>query len=318
MKNISNLSVLVLILAVLAAGCNAPAVPTLAKPTQPPPPLPPPPPPNAVEIGGGARGGGSGGVLFFGHRGAGGEAPENTLAAFKKGLEDGVNAIELDVHLTKDGELAVMHDPRLDRTSDGTGLIKDFAMTDLKKLNAAAKYKGTVSYGVQPIPTLQEVYDLAGKKARLVIEIKVDEKGARYPGIEQKVVDLVRRNDAVARTTVGSFDIDTMKEMQRLEPGIFRLTFISTAYLGQASKNKQGPEQIAADLKAAGLQGVGVDKAFLSAALVTALKGAGLQVGAWTVDDAAEMWKLVDLGVETITTNNPALLMDKYKEGRKP
>lgn len=256
------------------------------------------------------------GVIFIGHRGAAGEAPENTLAAFQRGLDVGVDAIELDVHLSKDDQLVVIHDPRLDRTSDGTGLVRDVTFAEIRRVNAAAKFKGALDYGAQRIPTLQEVYDLAGARAQIHVEIKVDLQGNRYPGIEQKVIEVVRRNNAVARTTIGSFDFPTLQEIQRAEPQLARVAYISTAYLGKKGMRGEGPAEIAAELLAAGAQGVGVEKSYLAKPLISAFKQAGLIVGAWTVDDFVEMWNLIDLGVDSITTNRPNLLIEKYRQGR--
>ncbi len=255
-------------------------------------------------------------IIFIGHRGAAGEAPENTLAAFQRGVEVGADAVELDVHLSKDGELVVIHDPRIERTSDGTGIVRELTFAEIRRVNAAAKFKGGTDYGAQQIPTLQEVYDALSSRTNIHVEIKVDARGNRYPGIEQKVVDVVRRNNAVGATTMGSFDFATLQEIQRLEPQLQRVAYISTAYLGKKGMQSQGPNEIAAELLAIGAQGVGVEKSFLAKPLITAFKQAGLIVGAWTVDDFVEMWKLIDLGVDSITTNRPNLLIEKYRQGR--
>jgi glycerophosphoryl diester phosphodiesterase len=256
------------------------------------------------------------GVIFIGHRGAAGEAPENTLVAFQRGLEVGADAIELDVHLSKDDELVVIHDPRLERTSDGTGIVRDLTFAEIRRVNAAAKFKGGSEYGVQRIPTLQEVYDVLGSRANIQIEIKVDARGNRYPGIEQKVIEVIRRNNAVARTSIGSFDFPTLQEVQRLEPQLQRFAYISTAYLSKKGMRSQGPDEIVAELVSIGAQGVGVEKSYLTKPFITTLKQAGLVVGAWAVDDFVEMWKLIDLGVDSITTNRPNLLIEKYRQGR--
>jgi len=255
-------------------------------------------------------------VIFIGHRGAAGEAPENTLAAFQRALDVGVDVVELDVHLSKDDELIVMHDPRLERTTDGSGAIREFTLAELARFNAAAKYSGMRDYAAQRIPTLQQVLDLVGTRVGMLIEIKLDASGKRYPGIEQKVVEVVRRNHAVRTTTIGSFDFATLQEIQRIEPQLKRTAFISTAYLGKMGMKSKTPADIAADITASSAQAVGVEKSYLSEPLITAFKQAGLAVGAWTVDDFVEMWKLIDLGVDTITTNRPNLLIEKYRQGR--
>lgn len=255
-------------------------------------------------------------VIIVGHRGAAGIAPENTLASFQKALDLGVTAIELDVHLSQDDELVVLHDPTLDRTTDGSGAVRNMPLAELKKLNASAKYKGQGIYAIQCIPTLQEVYDLVGKRAQVYIEIKLATDNQRYPGIEQKVIEVVRKNNAVNSTRVSSFDFATVRQIQTLEPPIGREAIISTAYLRNIGLQGKGPVEIAADVAAQGARAVGVEKTYLSPALMSALKQAGLAVGVWTVDDPNDLWKFLDLQVDAVTTNRPDLMLVALKQGR--
>ena len=124
--------------------------------------------------------------IILGHRGASGYAPENTLEAFRLAMDMGADGFELDVHLSKDGELIVMHDERVDRTTDGSGLIQSFTLKELKALDASngmAKYKGA------KVPTLGELYDLIRDTRHVVnVEIKTDQ--IVYPGIAEKVLKL--------------------------------------------------------------------------------------------------------------------------------
>ena len=135
-------------------------------------------------------------VTKVAHRGGAGLAPENTLAAFRAGLEQGADALELDVHLSRDGELVVIHDPILARTTNAAGEVGDMTFAELRQLDAAARYFGP-PVGRQLIPTLQEVVDLAKGRASLQIEIKVRSDGSRYPGIESKVVETLRQSGMV-------------------------------------------------------------------------------------------------------------------------
>lgn len=255
-------------------------------------------------------------VAIVGHRGAAGIAPENTLSAFRRGIEAGADAIELDVHLSKDDQLVVIHDPRVDRTTNGSGVVREMTLTEIKRLDAAARFAGAGTYGVQRVPVLQEVFDLAGRR-RIFIEIKVDASGGRYPGIEERVIEVVRRNGADGTVTISSFDFDTLRRIRALAPQLTRQAVISTAYLSRMGLRGQGPPEIAADLVALGVQSVGINKTFVSPDLVTALKKAGLAVGAWTVNDFVEMWKLIDMGVDAIITDRPDVLIEKYREGRR-
>lgn len=131
-------------------------------------------------------------TMLVAHRGGAGLAPENTLAAFESGIAQKADLVEMDVHLSKDGQVVVMHDPDLTRTTDGSGNIADKTLAELKQLNDAAKYSGPGSYGRQEIPTLEEVVKLVNGRVGLQVEIKVKADGSRYPGIEQKVVDILR------------------------------------------------------------------------------------------------------------------------------
>jgi glycerophosphoryl diester phosphodiesterase len=247
-------------------------------------------------------------LYIVGHRGAAGLAPENTLAAFQKGLDLGVDAVELDVHLSKDGELVVIHDPKLDRTTDGTGNVAAMTLAELKKYNAAANFKGS-GYGVQRIPTLQEVFSLVGKKAHIHIEIKLDAEKNRYPGIEEKVLAVVQSNQALERTTISSFDFETVRTVAKLEPKIDRRLIVSTDYFRQMGLKGKGPADIAADLQAQGGKVVDVDKTYLSDYIITAIKNAGMDIAGWTVNDPEQMKKLAALGITMFTSDRPDLLL---------
>jgi len=128
------------------------------------------------------------------HRGASGHAPENTMSAFRKAVEMDVDMIELDVHLSKDGEVIVFHDATLDRTTNGSGLVKDYSLAELKKLEAGSWF--SAEYEGEPIPTLSEVLAYLtevrkeGKNIELLVEIK-NGKNILYEGIERKVLDLL-------------------------------------------------------------------------------------------------------------------------------
>jgi glycerophosphoryl diester phosphodiesterase len=254
-------------------------------------------------------------IQIVGHRGAKGIAPENTTASFQAAMDAGVDTIELDVHLSKDDHLVVIHDPALERTTDGQGLVSDFTLEELKALNAAARFQGSHPCGVQRIPTLQEVYDLVGSLVEINIEVKMAADGSRYPGIEKKVVDTVQRNGAVSRTIVSSFDFVTVREVQRLEPDLACYAIISTGYFWKMGLTGQRAEAVVSDLVENGFTQVAVNKQYLSADLMSLLDQAGFVVGVWIVDDAAELWEFVEMGVDRVTTDRPDLLVPIYRAG---
>src|SRR5215469_16982173 len=135
-------------------------------------------------------------VWVVGHRGAMGHSPENTMASFERGLELGADWIELDVHLSRDGALIVIHDETLERTTNGHGLVRDHSLAELKQLDAGDGER---------IPTLDEVLDWA-KQRNTVIDIEIKNAPLYYEGVEQAVVDVLLRHDMVEQVIVISFD----------------------------------------------------------------------------------------------------------------
>ena len=152
--------------------------------------------------------------LIFGHRGASGYAPENTLEAFRLAMEMGADGFELDVHMSKDGELVVIHDETVDRTTDGTGWVKDLTLAELKKLDAS---NGMAPYKGARIPTLGEVYDLIRDTNHMVnVEIKTD--SVFYPGLAEKCLALEAEKGMAGRIIYSSFNHYTMRELKALAP----------------------------------------------------------------------------------------------------
>ncbi len=244
--------------------------------------------------------------LKVAHRGGAGLAPENTLAAFRKGLEYHPDAVELDLHLSKDGELVVMHDPDVLRTTDGIGLISDLTLAELKKLNAAAKYKGSM-VEPEPVPTLQEVLDIVKGRSGVQIEIKMRADGQRYPGIESKVIEVVRSRSMLRDVVLISFDFPTLQEIKALEPQIETCALISSKYLSRFDV-RQDATPVAEDLAAQGFRCVGVNQKWMTDALVSALRTHGFRMGVWTVNDPFSIQKFAKLGVDFITSDRPDLL----------
>ena len=127
--------------------------------------------------------------IIYGHRGASAHAPENTLEAFALSMEMGAEGFELDVHMSKDGELVVIHDETVDRTTDGTGFVRNLTLQQLKELDASASMEGFKNCR---IPTLREVFTLVQDTNHIVnVEIKTDE--CDYPGIEEKCLALAKQ-----------------------------------------------------------------------------------------------------------------------------
>ena len=152
--------------------------------------------------------------LILGHRGACGYAPENTLEAFRLALSQGADGYELDVHMTKDGELVVIHDESVDRTTDGTGLVRDLTLSQIKALDASC---GMAGYHGAKIPTLREALELVRDTHHTVnVEIKTDEWF--YPELEEKCLALVEELGMEDRIIYSSFNHFTLQKIRALKP----------------------------------------------------------------------------------------------------
>lgn len=226
--------------------------------------------------------------LIFGHRGAMGYAPENTLPSFKMAMEMGVDGVELDVHMTRDGEIVVIHDFKVDRVTNGKGFIKDLTLGQLKALDAGLKF-GEKWRGVK-IPTLEEVFREIGDKVKIKVEIK---RGSDYyPGIERKVIELIRKYGVNAQ--VISFDFDAIKTARELDPNI-ELGIIFTGKISWFIDiaRKLGVQWLHASFDL--IDEKGIEEAHRS----------GFKVGSWTVNDEEIAKVLVDMGIDDVTTNYP-------------
>jgi glycerophosphoryl diester phosphodiesterase len=226
----------------------------------------------------------SGKPLLGGHRGNPAEHPENTLASFRSAIDIGVDIIECDVHMSSDGELIVIHDHTLDRTTDGTGMVRDHTYAELRKLKAG---RG------QHLPVLREFLDL-GNEWNVGLAIELKQIPVPYPGIEEKVLDLLRETRTLEISALISFQHSSMQRLKRLEPRL-QVGLLEGArpidpvrMMNEAGADLYSPHYGAMDPE-----------------LVEELHAAGKAVGVWTVDDAAGvMWCRV-CKPDSVFTNRP-------------
>lgn len=248
--------------------------------------------------------------LVVAHRGGAGLAPENTLAAFSQALRLGSDMIELDIHLSKDGVMMVMHDPTLERTAGLSGSIDEFDSEVLANIDAAAMHIARERTGFQKIPRLEEVLDLVEAEADVPIgfqiEIKVRKDGSRYPGIEEKLVELLEQRNLIERTIVISFDFPTLETIGRLAPELKRGALVSKAFMTEIGAG--GPKAVASRISSLGVEYIGINQNYLTPSLHERLRDQGLGIGVWTVNDQAAMKKFIAMGVDFITSDRPDLL----------
>lgn len=245
-----------------------------------------------------------GNALIVAHRGASWDAPENTVESAMRGWADGADALEIDVHLTRDGEVVVIHDPTLMRTTGRDARVDALTLAEIRKLDAGV-WKGAQWRGVR-VPALAEVLATVPPRKRIFIELKAAEGLA--PALQRAL-----KAGAVeqGRIVLISFEEDTLREAKRLLPECKALFLADTP---EGASEKQA-EVIALCVKA-GFDGLGVSAGWpIDAALVQRLKAAGLELNVWTVNDPKRARELIAAGVASITTDRPGWLREQLAKG---
>mgnify|MGYP001820879554 CR=1 FL=1 len=221
--------------------------------------------------------------LIIGHRGAMGYETENTLASIEKALELGVDMIEVDVFQIQSGEIAVFHDERVDRLTNGGGLIEEYNYFDMKRLTLDGGHK---------IPILQDVLKLMDHRVPLNIELK----GRGTAGNIHKIASFYseKRGWKPDQFLVSSFDWDELREYRKLDP------------TGRVAVLTEGDPlealEVAAELKA---EAINPQHTQLNAQNVAKIHEAGFKVYTWTVNDPAEFQRLVSIGVDGVFSDFP-------------
>ncbi len=223
------------------------------------------------------------------HRGFSHVAPENTMPAFEAALNSGADFIELDVQLTADDQMVVFHDERLERTTNGRGLLKNYTYEELQQLSAGAWFKKKPEYADVKIPLFTEVLDLVGDDIMLNIEIK---RSGNPKKTAEHLVDIIEEYDLVDSCYVTSFSYPALKKVKQLNPKI-KTAFI--ANLSTATSYAQLPY----------IDAVSMNYLFVNQSVVNSAHHNGKRIFVWTVDRQSEMQKVMALGVDNIITNRP-------------
>jgi len=241
-------------------------------------------------------------TLVAAHRGGAALWPENSLLAFRSALALGVDALELDLHLTADGEVVVLHDPSLDRTSTGTGAVRDLKLADLAALRLKTR-DGAVT--AERVPTFAQVLDLvAPTSAELLPEIKVDTNRQRYSGIEEKVLALIRARGLLARTTIQAFQVETIRRLRELEPTARTMLLVAR---GDVERDRARPAEAVRRARELGATDLGMNHRLIDTDVMSAARAAGIRVSAWTVNEESDIRRMVDLGVDILMSDRPDL-----------
>ena len=238
--------------------------------------------------------------LFAAHRGGAALWPENSLLAFRNALALGADFLELDVHLSRDGEVMVIHDATLDRTTDGSGPVRERTAAELRALHL--KDRGGAATA-EPVPTLDEVVALAAAGQRqMLLEIKTDDRKRRYPGIEEKVMAVLDRHRFTSFAIVMAFERETWRRVREIRPDARAGALYSARALPAAAIE---PELQA--LRQAGIGFVGLEQRVVTADVARQARLAGLTLGVWTVNERDAIERFIGQGVGVVITDRPDL-----------
>lgn len=265
--------------------------------------------------------------LIWAHRGASKVAPENTLAAFRQALEFGADGVELDVHLTADGQVAVIHDDTVDRTTDGAGRVADLTLAAIKSFDAGSKH--SAEFSGQKVPTLEEVLELVigwpGSK-RVLIELKGPPTGLGWaasvgfraacmlklchaepiqPELSVAVARILERYEAQVKgghIVAQSFCRPYLEQLRELVPSLKLLYLSISCCSGPLEKEDLANMDL-------GFAGVAVRHASLSHTRIVRLRSYHHMVFAWTVNSDKDVSKLLQLGIDGVITDRPDMAL---------
>ena len=228
--------------------------------------------------------------MVIGHKGAAAVAPENTLASFARALELGAGGLECDVRATADAVPVIIHDATLDRTTDRAGEVANLSLKQLREADASFGLEG---YRDNLVPTLDELLELVAGRAFLALEYK--SMDAVEPSIP-----ILQRHDAARWCTAWSFSAEILAALKRLIPGLSR-----TQNVGRV-ESWEAVLDTARELECAG---VSLNHTLVHPARVASAKGRGLVFYTWTANDPADWRRLIECGVDAITTDDPGGLV---------
>ena len=230
-------------------------------------------------------------VTVIAHRGGASWAPENTLPAFQKSIDRKVEFLEIDVRLTKDKQVVIMHDADVDRTTNGKGDVEDLTLAQIKNLDAGSKFSS--EYKNTRVPTLEEVLSLCKDKIKVYVEIKHED------AIPQ-TVELIKKYNMVDKVVVMSFTSDHVIEAKRLEPGLVTAKLFAIPPVTSFEKIKSAYKVS---------QVIFLSKLLFNSMVESAHK-ASLGIMSYTVDEADTAQKLISWKLDGIITNKPDMVMN--------
>jgi glycerophosphoryl diester phosphodiesterase len=240
-------------------------------------------------------------MLLIAHRGASGHAPENTLAAFRKAVAQGVAFIETDLQLTRDTHLVAIHDDTVNRTTNGQGAVHDLSLEEIRRLDAGSWFGS--EFAGERIPTLEEILDFS-KKHDVVFYLELKPAGSW--GGEHALIGALRKSGEIARTVVISFDAGILAAVRKIEPTLM------TGLLYEG--NIDDPLDKALEI---GARQLCVRGDLVTPWLLGQARRRDLQIVAWTVNQGAHMRLLMAAGIDGIMSDYPDRLVAANKKSKE-
>lgn len=230
-------------------------------------------------------------TINYAHRGSSGYFPENTMLAFERAVEMGCDGIETDVQMTCDGELVLIHDEYVDRTTDSTGLVKNYTFKDLRRLNASSWYNKKLP--PQQIPTAEELLNMAKSKG-IKINFELKTGIVIYPNIEKKIIQLIYKHNMQNNVILSSFNHYSMVECKNIDKSLKAgLLYVEGLYRPSRYCKSVGCDAIHPDFHS------------LTKEIIAEAKQDKILVNSYTVNDEEEMKKLISWNIDGIITNYP-------------
>lgn len=236
-------------------------------------------------------------TLIFGHRGSAGNYPENTLISFKAAIDAGADGIELDVQMTKDGELVVIHDETVDRTTNGTGYVKDLTLVEISRLDAS--YKFPYFKGQSFVPTLNEVLEWAKQLESIIINVELKNGIIDYPQIEEKTIELLHKHNLQKQAIISSFNHYSLMKCKEISSEVV------TAILYMEGLYK--PWEYAASI---GAKGIHPHYYAVKKEIIIEAQSNGIDVRPFTVNDKMLMKQLINDRCKGFFTDYPELAVE--------
>jgi glycerophosphoryl diester phosphodiesterase len=237
------------------------------------------------------------------HRGGALLWPENSATAFQNTAQLPVDQVEFDVHPSSDGKLVIIHDPTLDRTTDGTGPVSTWTFAELSKV----KLKGTTS---DRILLLDEVIDIfAPTSIKLRVELKAGPDHRPYPGVPRQVMDTLERRNMLGRSIITSFEMETVYEAAACAKPSRHVFLARPSY-----EEEVGLDTILADALAQKVPMLGLRWNTLDAEKIAKIRAARLGIGGWAANDEVAIEAMLVLGVDVFTTDRPDLALKRRDE----